>query len=137
MSFAEYETPCINRLAESFEKGVTQTSVNILFDGMGIDDGQKHSVCESLKVRGVMSPTYQMGQKLPYRIEILPASVRERDRIAVTSESGNEESRSRGFLDTVYGIALLWYGDPNARFAKFLAGAGVALITAPWWQPIL
>ena len=39
--------------------------------------------------------------------------------------------------DKIHGIALLWYGDPNASFAKFFAIPGVALIAAPWWQPVL
>ncbi|WP_145218168.1 hypothetical protein [Gimesia alba] len=39
--------------------------------------------------------------------------------------------------ETIHAIALLWFGDPNARFAKFFAIAGVALIAAPWWQPVL
>ena len=46
-------------------------------------------------------------------------------------------SSQRGILDTVYELALLWLGDPSARFAKYFAIAGTAMIAAPWWQPVV
>lgn len=43
----------------------------------------------------------------------------------------------RTWWDKTYRILLIWFGDPSARFAKYLAYAGVALIASPWWQPYL
>jgi len=48
-----------------------------------------------------------------------------------------KETTPRTGWSTIYGIALLWFGDPNARFAKFFAVGGFALVAAPWWQPVL
>src|SRR5690606_32403819 len=47
------------------------------------------------------------------------------------------ESQPRGGWDTLYRFAVLWFGNPNSRFAKYFAIAGVTLISAPWWQPIV
>ncbi|QDT43465.1 hypothetical protein Pan241w_35660 [Gimesia alba] len=66
MSFADVEITCLNRLADMFKSGTMGTSVDILFDGIDIDNSQKNSVCEFLKTRNVIKPTYQLGQRLPY-----------------------------------------------------------------------
>jgi hypothetical protein len=137
MSVTDVEISCLNRLAEIFESGTTQTSVSTLFDGMDIDNGQKHSVCESLKSRRVINSTYQMGQKLPYFIEILPSAVEQCDRHSKPISTDAPAPAPRTMWETIHAIALLWFGDPNARFAKLFAIAGVALIAAPWWQPVL
>ena len=43
----------------------------------------------------------------------------------------------KDILDTIYKLAKLWLGDPRSRVAKLLIVAGIALIAAPWWQPIV
>lgn len=134
--FSENEAKCLERLSELFQSGTTQTSVNELFANMDVDNGQKHAICESLKASGAIKPTYQLGQQLPYAIQILPNVVKQHRQQQDADQVTTRET-PRTAWDTIYGIAILWFGDPNARFAKFFAVAGVALIAAPWWQPVL
>lgn len=47
------------------------------------------------------------------------------------------DSPPADIYDMTYRIAVLWFGDPKARFAKGFVLAGIALVAAPWWQPIL
>lgn len=54
-----------------------------------------------------------------------------------SSASASTDSTSSNALNTLYRIAALWFGDPKARFAKFFVAAGVALVAARWWQPII
>lgn len=40
-------------------------------------------------------------------------------------------------LEAFLSVAKLWLDNTQARIAKLLAASGIALIAAPWWQPIL
>lgn len=50
-------------------------------------------------------------------------------------------ARNMNFLSTTYTFLLdvlkLVYGDPKTRVPKTIIGAGLAAVTAPWWQPLL
>jgi hypothetical protein len=122
MSFAKHEKSCLKRLADLFEQGTTATSVQALFNGMAINDGQKHAICESLKNRGIIKATYQLGQSLPYRIEILAAVVTERDNV---SHDNKFDRLKSGLLSSwLFGIPAFVFVVVAAIITLIIAIAG-------------
>lgn len=119
MSFAKLEKSCLKRLANLFEQGTTTTSVRALLNGMAIDDGQKHAICESLKNRGIIKATYHLGQQLPYQNEILAAPVTERDNVIHDNKFGRLKS---GLLSS------WWFGIP--AFVFVVVAAIITLVIA-------
>lgn len=124
MSFAKHEKSCVKRLADMFERGTTATLVNALFNGIAIDDKQKRAICESLKDRGVIKPTYQLGQRLPYQIEILAAAVTERDNLI---HDNKFERLKRGLLSS------WWFGIPVFVFVVVAAIITVVIAVAGFY----
>ncbi len=106
-SFAKHEKACVKRLADLFERGTTSTSAQVLFNGMAIDNHQRHAICESLKNRGVIKATYELGQRLPYQIEILAAVLTERDHLI----HDNKFDRLKSGL-----LSSWWFGIPAFVF---------------------
>jgi predicted transcriptional regulator len=51
------------------------------------------------------------------------------------SKIGNVKPRTN--LEIAYDAFRLWIGDPQTRIPKLIVIAGLTLIAAPWWQPIL
>ncbi len=160
MSLAEYERECVNRLARLFESGITHISCTVLFEGMTLNNSQKYSICELLREKQLINPLFQMGQQLPYQIEILPCVLNELPLVqtetyidpntgyehrstiisAAPFEPENVDDsglQQRDMGSTLFQIAKLWFGDPSTRFPKYLAVAGVTLIAARWWQPVI
>lgn len=86
---------------------------------MSIDNGQKHSVCEALKQRGVIKATYQLGQKFPYQIDILAAVLGERDKLV----NDNKFDRLKNGL-----LSSWWFGIPT--FVFVVVAAIVAVVIA-------
>ena len=119
MSFTKHEKSCVKRLAYLFEQGTTATSVQVLFNPIAIDDGQKHAICESLKNRGVIKATYQLGQRLPYQIEILAAAVTERDNLIHDNKFDRLKSRL---------LSSWWFGIPV--FVFVVVAAIITLVIA-------
>ncbi|MEQ1828154.1 MAG: hypothetical protein ABL921_19500 [Pirellula sp.] len=134
--FDTLEKECIGRLADMFEQGTMETDVRILFDGLQADDRQKNAICESLKSQGVIEPTYQFGSLLPYFIQINASIIKRRDALFRADQFQELSSPRRGVLQTIYDLACLWWGDPSTRFPKIVFLSGIALIAAPWWQPV-
>ena len=103
MSFAKNKRQCVERLANMFERGITLTTTRELFDGIQVDESEKHALCETLKKNSLIKATYEMGQRLPYEIEILPLVVEARDR----EQSDNKLERIKTRLLSRWSIAIV------------------------------
>jgi hypothetical protein len=160
MSLLNDERECIGRLADMYQAGTTLTTCDVMFKGIQLDGQQKNAICKRLEENRLIKATRQLGQLLPYQIEIEPKILDELPGIQVDSyrdpvtgfesrsiilpvgpydppKSPDAVEQPRDLWSMVCYLAKLWFGDPAIRFAMFFAVSGVALIAAPWWQPIL
>ena len=124
MSLSKNENICLKRLAKQFAAGTTATSVKALFDGLQLDDGQKHAICESLKARGTIKPVYQLGQRLPYQIEIHAAVITERD----NTINDNKFERLKSNL-----LSSWWFGIPTFVFVVVAAIIGFLVLVLSFY----